>query len=215
VLYIYIYYIFSLYTINYKYTTTIHYISNHLPTPLNLLLQILCLPTDYHNYHTHLPLWVSIWSTLQHNIYWDCCWLTLFARSRKYLFDSNSNTVYGTVATHLTPVLFNKLREILKIPLISVTDMKASSGNPTKGLAKNDYPTLLPSYYTKLLPLKTDVYKVSINKIGKCIYYCINSNMLGYPTPSTPSTITLTPTMARFKSSTIRFELSTSVQDCT
>ena len=49
-----------------------------------------------------------MWTSIEHNADWDCCWVTLFARARKYThtFDWNS----------IKPLVYSKIKEMLKLP---------------------------------------------------------------------------------------------------
>ena len=53
---------------------------------VGVLLLITCLPTKYPSqlYAKLLPKWIKIWTSISGNAQWDCCWLTLLTRARKY-----------------------------------------------------------------------------------------------------------------------------------
>eukprot|EP01035_Chromulina_nebulosa_P030239 gene30239-40176_t len=70
-----------------------------------ILLLTTCLPTACSSslYDAHLQKWVTLWGSITHNSYWDCCWLTLLARARKY---SDPRGPFPWSA--LTPLLLTK-----------------------------------------------------------------------------------------------------------
>lgn len=110
-----------------------------------LLMLINCLPTNFEFYDEYLPQWVVIWSKLQYHQHWDCCWLTLFTRARKYAtsFDWGS----------LSPFLISKARELIVYSKSSVQQLP------------------FPSYYDSLLHIKDTGLNVCLNKLSKLLYF--------------------------------------------
>ena len=53
---------------------------------VGVLLLITCLPTNYpsHLYNKLIPKWINTWTLISGNAQWDCCWLTLLTRARKF-----------------------------------------------------------------------------------------------------------------------------------
>lgn len=70
---------------------------------------VLCLPTKFARYDEFMPQWVTLLAEISDNEAWDCCWLTLFCRARKYSssFDWSS----------LESQLYVKVKELLQFPI--------------------------------------------------------------------------------------------------
>jgi hypothetical protein len=119
-----------------------------------LLALVLCLPTDFQQYDEYLPKWFAIWSSLDHNQLWDCCWLMIIARARKHSKSFNWNTVL--------PFLLTKSREVLSVPNVS-------------GIANvnsNSFPKSFPTFYSIVLQQFKDLNSKMVSKIGKLIHKC-------------------------------------------
>ena len=75
-----------------------------------LQMMVLLLPTDLPStvYDNILPKWIELFSLITDNEAWDCCFLTLFCRARKY---STFNW------TSLLPLLQVKNKALLQLPV--------------------------------------------------------------------------------------------------
>jgi hypothetical protein len=76
-----------------------------------LQMMVLLLPTDLPRavYENILPKWIELFSLMAENEAWDCCFLTLFCRARKYLTTFNW--------TSLLPLLQVKTKALLQFPV--------------------------------------------------------------------------------------------------
>jgi hypothetical protein len=70
---------------------------------------VLCLPTKYDHYDKLLPRWVDLMAQITDNDAWDCCWLTLLCRARKF------TTIFDWAA--IQPQLYVKVKELLQFPV--------------------------------------------------------------------------------------------------
>ena len=133
-----------------------------------IILLVNCLPTAFPQYDEYLPQWLLIWTRISGNVYWDCYWLTLFTRARKYTTTFNWQEI--------GPLLLSKTRELLQLP--------------TKGKApqKTFFPFSIPNYYTRLVVLDLDVHKAAVEKISKLIYFVgmQGEKVFANPIPITP-----------------------------
>ena len=59
-----------------------------------------------------MPRWVEMWTSLNHNVQWDMCWLTILARARKHL------TVTEYDWKGLLPVFAMKARQLMVIYIV-------------------------------------------------------------------------------------------------
>jgi len=125
-----------------------------------VLLLSTCLPTDFNDYDTYLPQWITIWQSIDHNAGWDCCWLMIFSRAIKY-----SKTFDWTP---LFPCLIEKTREFLYLP----SDCNA------KTVDFGSFPKCFPSYYKNFLVFK-DIHKKIITKLMKLLFH-----IMVFPTKS-------------------------------
>jgi hypothetical protein len=102
-----------------------------------------------------LPSWIKIWTGLELNVFWDCCWLTLLCRARKHTktFDWQS----------LFPLLLLKSKELMHLPDLD-------SGKPPFEFPA--YPHAAPPQYSALLAVR-DTRNVALTKIAKLIYYLV------------------------------------------
>lgn len=66
-----------------------------------VLLLLTCLPTDFDNYDKYLPQWLSVWTSIENNLCWDDCWLTIFARARKFSKSFNWSLLNGLLVVKL------------------------------------------------------------------------------------------------------------------
>lgn len=140
-----------------------------------VLLLITCLPTACPSslYDAHLQKWVTLWgryskvsifspfeshrpiiltysksNSITHNSYWDCCWLTLLTRARKY---SNPHGPFPWSA--LTPLLLTKAKELMQLP--------SADNGKTNAPQNAEFPHTFPSQYIKLLTIQTGSYVCS------------------------------------------------------
>ena len=117
-----------------------------------LVSLVACLPTDYARYDEMLPSWVAIWSSIDHNAYWDSCWLTLLTRARKHTktFDWSQ----------LSALFFAKTRQLLHLPVVR--------GQVPTG---SDFPNAFPAYMIKMMPCAQEPSKVALHKLAKLLYF--------------------------------------------
>ena len=144
-----------------------------LPTCVEgLLLLVTCLPTQLPPavYNAYLPKWAVLWGSVTHNSYWDCCWLTLLTRARKYV-DKNDKNCFEW--QNLTPLLFTKARELLQLPT-------AESGK-TASPQHAEYPHTFPSQYLTILTLSADAKRVALNKLAKILYFLTFQSEISIP----------------------------------
>ena len=132
-----------------------------------IMLLVNCLPTAFPQYDEYLPQWLTMWTRISGNAYWDCYWLTVFTRARKYTSTFNWQA--------LSPLLLTKARELLQLP------KKGSSPQ------QNYFPFSIPNYYTRLVILEMDAQKSAIEKISKLVYFV---SMQGERVFADPLTIT-------------------------
>ena len=134
-------------------TATAHMTDTRTPACLQgLVLLVTCLPTKFARYDELLPQWVSIWNSIDHNAYWDSCWLTLFTRARKHTNSFDWRALSGKFAL--------KARQMLKLPVVR--------GRTPNG---SDFPNSFPGYYAKMMPNPGEPTQVSLNKLAKLLYF--------------------------------------------
>lgn len=137
-----------------------------------VLLLVNCLPTDFAHYDRYLPLWIEIWATVESNVFWDCCWLTLLCRARKHTVSFDWKFLYS--------LLLCKTRQLLQVP---------AAPNSLVFPEGSDFPRGAPLQYSKLLVITADTRKVALNKIAKLLYF----TSIIAPTDTVPTTISVTP----------------------
>lgn len=133
-----------------------------------IILLVNCLPTAFPQYDEYLPQWLTIWTRISGNAYWDCYWLTIFLRARKYASTFNWQD--------LEPLLLTKARELMQLP------------KKGKSPQQNYFPFSIPNYYTRLVVLEMDAQKSAIEKIGKLVYFVSmqGGKVFADPLPITP-----------------------------
>lgn len=137
-----------------------------------LLILVNCLDTNFDRYDECLPSWFELWTKLDHNVHWDCCWLTIFARARKHTktFDWSTTTNF----------LYSKARLLLQLPT-------SANSNGAVGIG-GDYPHSFPPIYAKFIVCSTDQRKTSLAKLAKLIHSVSLRNSLVV----SPEIVTLT-----------------------
>lgn len=106
-------------------------------------------------------LFFYIYISIDHNALWDCCWLTLLTRARK--FSSCRADAFDWVA--LAPILFTKARELLQLP--------TSDSGKSGAMHHVDFPHTFPPHYAGLLLLRTDPKKAALAKLAKILHFIV------------------------------------------
>ena len=69
----------------------------------------------------------------------------------------------------LSPYFFTKARELMQL--------STGEGDVMSSPNFNEFPYTFPSHYVKILSINTDAKKVSLNKIGKLLYFLTTQNV--------------------------------------
>lgn len=135
-----------------------------------LLMLINCLPTKYAHYDTMLPIWLKLWTSIQHNVSWDACWLTLLCRARKHCpqFDWRP----------YVSLMLVKTKELLQL---------ATGANVIQG---RQFPLDLPEQYMRIANFRLPNRRTALYKITKLLYAAVaqgnNVRVTAYPITITP-----------------------------
>lgn len=116
-----------------------------------LILLLHCLPSDITVYDDYLETWTKIWASIEHNVYWDVAWLTLFARARKFSVKFDWFKLNGT--------LFSKAKELMQLVTIAGDEFST-------------FPRVTPNYYAAFIA-SADSLKVALKKISKLLYFLV------------------------------------------
>jgi hypothetical protein len=116
-----------------------------------VLLLLSCLPTNFSNYDAYIPKWIEIWTSIDHNSAWDCCWLMILSRAIKHSKTYDWSSLFS--------FLLVKTRELLHLP--STTNVKS--------VTFGSFPKAFPSYYMNFFVFK-DLHKKLITKLVKLLF---------------------------------------------